>query len=77
MQEQIAKMIAMVEASTQQAIAASRALEETQAELTTKITELQQENQYLKDVQRKMQYDPCNPEIEENKIDEEALEQLK
>ena len=40
MQEQIAKMMAMVEASTQQATAASRSLEETRAELTTKITEL-------------------------------------
>ena len=24
-----------------------------------------------------MQYDPCNPEIEENEIDEEVLEQPK
>ena len=41
MQEQIAKMKAMVEASAQQAMAASRALEETQVELTAKITKLQ------------------------------------
>ena len=54
-----------MEASTQQAIAVSRALEETQADLTKKITELQRENQYLKDAQRKMQYDPYNLEIEE------------
>ena len=77
MQEQMAKMMAMVEASAQQAAVASRALEETQAELITKITELQRENQFLKEAQRKMQYDPCNPEIEENEIDEEVLEQLK
>ena len=60
-------MMAMVEASAQQAEAANRALEETQAELTAKITELQRENQFLKETQKKMQYDPCNPEIEENK----------
>ena len=40
MQEKMAKMMAMVEASAQQAEAANRALEETQAELTAKITEL-------------------------------------
>ena len=40
MQEQIAKMMAMVEASAQQAAAASRALEETRAELTANISEL-------------------------------------
>ena len=77
MQEQIAKMMALVKASGQQAAAASRALEETRAELIAKITELQRENQYLKDAQRKMQYDPCNPEIKENEIDEEVLEQPK
>ena len=44
MQEQIAKMMAMVEASAQQATTVSQALEETRAELTTKIMELQQEN---------------------------------
>ena len=65
----------MVEASTQQAATATRALEETRAKLTAKITELQRENQYLKEVQRKMQYDPCNPEIKENEVDEEVLEQ--
>ena len=53
----------MVETSAQQAAAANRALEETRVELTAKIAELQQENQYLKYAQRKMQYDPCNPEI--------------
>ena len=77
LQEQIAKMMAMVETSAQQAGAANRALEETQTELTAKIAELQQENQYLKDAQRKMQYDPCNLEIKENEIDEEVLEQPK
>ena len=41
MQEQMAKMMAMVEASAQQAIAENRALEETQAKLTARITELQ------------------------------------
>ena len=70
LQEHIAKMMAMVETSEQQAVVANRVLEETHAELTTKIAEWQQENQYLKDAQRKMQYDPCNPEIEENEIDE-------
>ena len=64
MQEQMVKMIAMVEASAQQVAVANRALEkmkETQAKLTTKITKLQQENQFLKETQKKMQYDPCNP----------------
>ena len=41
MQEHIAKMMAMVEASAQQAAAVSRALEETRADLTAKILELQ------------------------------------
>ena len=50
---------------------ANRALEETRAKLTAKITELKRENQFLKGTRRKMQYDPCNPEIEENKVDEE------
>ena len=68
----MAKMIAMVEASTQQAAAANWALEETWAELTTRITELQRKNQFLKETQRKMQYNPCNPEIEENEMDEEV-----
>ena len=43
MQKQLVKMIAMMEASAQQATAANRALEEmkeTQAELTTRINEL-------------------------------------
>ena len=31
----------------------------------------------MKDAQRKMPYNPCNPEIEENEIDEEVLEQPK
>ena len=73
----MAKMMAMVEASAQQAVAVSRALEETQAEQTAKILELKRKNQFLKDAQRKMQYNPCNPEIEENEIDEEVLEQPK
>ena len=42
-------MMAMVEASAQQAAAASRALEETRAELTAKILELKRENQFLKE----------------------------
>ena len=74
LQEQIAKMMAMVEASSQQVLAANKALEEARAEFTLKIAELQQENQYLKEVQKKMQYDPCNPEIEENELDEEVME---
>ena len=41
LQEQIAKMMAMVETSAQQVATANRALEETRAELTTKIVELQ------------------------------------
>ena len=49
MQEQIAKMMAMVETSAQQAATASRALEETRAELTAKIIEWQRENQFLKE----------------------------
>ena len=70
-------MMAMVETSAQQAATTNKVLEETRVELTTKIVELQQENRYLKNAQRKMQYDPCNPEIEQNEIDEEVLEQPK
>ena len=66
--------MAMVEASSQQVLAANKALEEARAEFNLKITELQQENQYLKKVQKKMQYDPCNPEIEENELDKEVME---
>ena len=56
-------------------MAANRALEEmkeAQAELTMKIAESQQENQFLKEAQRKMQYDPCNPEKEENDMYDEV-----
>ena len=53
----------VVETSVQQATTANKALEESRVELTAKIAELQQENQYLKDAQRKIQYDPCNPDI--------------
>ena len=77
LQEQIAKMKTMVETSARQAATVNRALEETRAKLTAKIAELQQENKYMKDAQRKMQYDPYNPKIEENEIDEEVLEQTK
>ena len=41
LQEQIAKMMAMVEAFAQQVVAANRALEEALAEFTMKIAELQ------------------------------------
>ena len=41
LQEQIAKMMAMVEASSQQVLAANKALEEARAEFTSKIVELQ------------------------------------
>ena len=44
LQKQIAKMMAMVEASAQQVVAANRALEEARAEFTTKVAKLQQEN---------------------------------
>ena len=67
-------MMAMVETSSQQVLAANKALEEARAEFNLKITELQQENQYLKEVHKKMQYDPCNPEIEEKEPDEEVME---
>ena len=40
--------------------------------MTVRINGLQRENQFLKETQRKMQYDPCNPEIEENEVDEEV-----
>ena len=73
----MAKMMAMVEASAQQVVAANRALEEARAEFTTKIAELQQENQYLKEAQKKMQYDPCNPKIEENKMEDKVMETSK
>ena len=42
-------MMAMVEASAQQAATASQVMEETRAELTAKITKLQRENQFLKE----------------------------
>ena len=77
LQEKIAKMMVMVETSTQQVIAINRVLEEARAEFTVKIAELQQENQYLKEAQKKMQYDPCNPEIKENEIDDEVMEPSK
>ena len=51
-QVQIVKMMTMVEALAQQAAATSRALEETRAELTAKITKLQRENHFLKEAQR-------------------------
>ena len=41
LQEQIAKMMAMVETSAQQVIAVNKALEEARAEFTVKIVELQ------------------------------------
>ena len=47
-------------------------MKKAQAELTTRITELQQENQFLRETKKKMQYDPCNPKIEENEIYEEV-----
>ena len=52
-------------------------MEEARDEFTTKIAELQQENQYLKVTQKKMQYDPCNLEIEENEMDDEVMEPSK
>ena len=55
-------------------LAANRALEEARAEFALKIAELQRENQYLKETQKKMQYDPCNPKIEENELDDEVME---
>ena len=70
-------MMATMETSTQQVIAANRALEEARVEFTAKIAELQQENQYMKETQKKMQYDPCNPEIEENEMDDEVMEPQK
>ena len=59
-------MLAKVEISAKQVLAANRALDEARAEFATKILELQQESQYLKETQKKMQYNPCNLEIEEN-----------
>ena len=50
LQEQIAKMMAIVEAFVQQATSENRALEEARAEFAAKIAKLQQEKQYLKDV---------------------------
>ena len=49
-------------------------MEEARAKFTAKIAELQQENQYLKEAQKKMQYDPCNLEIEENELVDEVIE---
>ena len=47
-------------------------MKEAQAELIVRIAELQQENQFLKEAQRKLQYDPCNPEKEENDMYDEV-----
>ena len=41
LQEQVAKMMSMVETSAQQVIATNKALEEARAEFTAKIAELQ------------------------------------
>ena len=54
LQEQIAKMMAMVKTSAQQVLAANKVLEEARAEFTSKIAKLQQEHQYLKETQKKM-----------------------
>ena len=54
LQEQIAKMMTIVKASSQQVLAENKVLEEARTEFTLKIAELQQENQYLKEVQKKM-----------------------
>ena len=51
--EQIAEMMATVETSAQQVLAANKALEEARAEFTAKIAELQLENQYLKETHKK------------------------
>ena len=67
-------MMAMVETSGQRVLEANRVLEEARAKFTAKIAELQQENKYLKETHKKMQYDPCNPEIEENELDDEIME---
>ena len=52
--ERIARMMAMVETSAKQVITENKASGEARAEFTAKITELQQENQYLKEAQKKM-----------------------
>ena len=70
----MAKMMAIMETSAQQVLAANMALEEARAEFAAKIAELQEENQYLKEAQKKMQYDPCNPEIKDNVLDDEVME---
>ena len=54
LQDKIAKMMAMVETSAQQVLATNQALEKARAEFTTKIVEIQQENQYLKEAQKTM-----------------------
>ena len=74
-QEQMAKMMVKMKALAQPAATVNQALEdmkETQVELTARITELQRENQFLKETHKKMQYDPCNPEIEKNEMYEEV-----
>ena len=72
-QKQMTKMLAMVETSAQQVLTENRALEQARAKFTAKIAELQQENYYLKETQKKMQYNPCNLEIEENELDDEVM----
>ena len=73
-QEQVANKMAMVEISTQQAEAAKKVLKETHTELTASIAKLQRENQCLREAHKGMHYDQCNPEMEENKMDEDGRE---
>lgn len=73
-------MMALVEVLGQQVIVANKALEEARAELNSKIMELRKENQVLREVQ-KGAYDPFNPEMEQNelnnKVNRQEVEQLK
>ena len=58
-QEQMVRIMDMVEMSAQQAASANRALEKTRTELNTKIAKPQRENQILKEAQREIHNDPC------------------
>ena len=60
--------MALVEVSTQQAMATNKTLKEAKAKLNTKIVALQQENQVLREAQN----DPVNPEMEENDLNDDA-----
>lgn len=77
-QDQVARMMALVEALAQQAAMANKVLEEARAEIEAKIEEPHKENQILKEI-HKPENDPFNlehKEMEDN-ISLQEVEQAK